>query len=189
MTVQTCLVSDRQKRGSLEPCDFHKTWDFFFCSFRSICLCSTCTLEGQGEDKEGICMHHMTRSYSICITCHTFGRFSRHYMNLVVIQVLTCSVTLWHFESFGLLNYGRPFFPISSLLSPSCNRHLTCIPFSILHPFQSRCSYSSSLQFTLKHLLTVLSRFILTTCPIHCNLFFLVSATMSYLSIAPSIPA
>jgi len=63
MTVRTCLVSYRQKWGSLEPSYFHNPWGFFFCSFRSMCLCSTCALEGQEEeDKEGICMHHMTRS-------------------------------------------------------------------------------------------------------------------------------
>ena len=157
MTVRTCPVSDRQKRGSLESCSFYNPWTFLFCSFRSMCLCSTCTLEGQGEDKEGICMHHMTRRYSVFITCHTISRFSRHYMHLVVIQVLTCSVALRHSESLSLLNYGHPFFPIPCLLSLSCNLHLTCIPFSILHPSQSRCSCSSSLQFTLKHLLTVLS--------------------------------
>ena len=126
------------------------------------------------EKKEGICMHHMTRSYSVYITRRTVCRFSRHYMHLVVIQVLTCSVAVWHSESLGLLNYGFPFFPISCLLSPSCNLHFMCIPFSILHPSQYSCSYSSSLQFTLKHLLTVLSWSILTTCPIHCNLFFFV---------------
>ena len=125
MTVWTCLVSDRQKQGSLKPCDFHNPWGFFFCSFRSMCLCSTCTLDRQGEDKEEICMYHMTRSYSFYITCRT----------VVVIQVLSCSVALWHSESLGLLNYERPFFPISCLLSPSCNLHL-------VYPFQRLTSIS-----------------------------------------------
>ena len=119
-------------------------------------------------DKKLISLHHLSRSQQVFKALHAFGCYASTYL-----------VALRPSESLGHLNYGCPFFSAHCHLSPSCNLHLVFIPFSILHPSQSRSSYSSSLQFTLKHLLTVLSWSILTTCPIHCSLFCLVSATMS----------
>ena len=94
-------------------------------------------------------------------------------------NALTDSLAARPSDSLGLLNYGRPFFPIDCLLSPYLNLHLTHILFYIFQPSQSRSSLLLLPASLLSNIfLAVLPRSILTTCPIHSNLFSLISATM-----------
>ena len=90
-------------------------------------------------------------------------------------------------DSLGLLIYGRPLFPIDSLLSPSLNLYLPQIFLNIFQPSQSRSSPSLLPTGLLSNTSTVLPCSFLTTCPIHYNIFSLISATMSR-SLSPSIP-
>ena len=90
----------------------------------------------------------------------------------------TYSLALRPSESLGLLNYGRPFFPIQSLLLPSLNLYLPQILLHILQPPQARSS-STCVQFTVRYFPNFSSLVHFTTCPIRSNLFFLICAAMS----------
>ena len=88
-------------------------------------------------------------------------------------QLAYC-LALWPSESLGINNYRHPFFPVHCLLispisfstsSSHLNLDLPLLPLP-----------SSSLPNTF---LTALPRSILTTCPIHSRIFFLISATTS----------
>ena len=87
--------------------------------------------------------------------------------------VVRCVYLLLGSAALGLLNYGRPFFPIDCLLSPSLKRHLLQILLYIFQPSQSRYSPSSSLRFTLKYFLnspSMIHSYYMSN-PFHCFLF------------------
>jgi len=75
-----------------------------------------------------------------------------NFVRVYELQCETYFLVLRLSESLGLLSYGRPFFPIEGILSPSLKIHLLQI---LLYTFQvshSRSSPSStSLRFTLKY--------------------------------------
>ena len=74
--------------------------------------------------------------------------------NVIFTYFINYILTLRPPESLGLLNYGRPFFPIYCILSPSLNLYLLQNLLYIFQPSQTRSSPSSiSLRFTLKYFL------------------------------------
>jgi hypothetical protein len=74
--------------------------------------------------------------------------------SMVYPNLFTYSFAVWPSGSRGVLNYGRPFFPVAYLLSPSLNPHLPQILLQNFQPSRSRCSPSSaSLRFTLRYLI------------------------------------
>ena len=100
--------------------------------------------------------------------------------NKNISYILTYSSALRPSESLGLFNNGRPYFPIDCLLSPSLN----LISHRALSASSNHLSLGLPLLLLSSGLLqntfvTVLSRSIFATCPIHSNLFFLISAPMS----------
>jgi hypothetical protein len=63
---------------------------------------------------------------------------------LLLLLLLILLLLLRPCDSLGLPNYGRPFFPIHCLLSPSRNLHLPRIILHIFQPSQSRSSPTST---------------------------------------------
>jgi hypothetical protein len=96
--------------------------------------------------------------------CNTIGQ-KRSQVTTAVLSLAYC-LDLPPSDSLGILNYGRPFFPVDCVLSPSLNLHLRLILLYIFQPSQFRSSpYSSFHQSTLKYFLN---------CPslIHSNFMF-----------------
>jgi len=90
MTVLMCLVSNRQKWGSLEPCYFHNPCGFFFCSFRSLLYMQYLNTWGAKRretgdlcapyDKKLISLHHLSRSQQVFKALHAFGCYASTYL-------------------------------------------------------------------------------------------------------------
>ena len=89
------------------------------------------------------CPKHKTRWIKQHTSFERYKRFQSSY-----------SLTYSSAESLGLLNRGRPFFPVKRHLSLSLNFHLPQILLHICQPSHSWSSHSSTfLQLTLKQFL------------------------------------